>query len=91
MDYILGMYRCLLQNLVVRDTRQKTDHYLVLGFLCGVTLREHQCYLRSCTWLPLYPPKQPSHKDSLFASLRQAVLKTPAREHVHASCILEDT
>ena len=47
-----------------------TDHYMVLGYLRGVTLREHHLYLRSRTRLPLYPHKNSYHKENIFASLR---------------------
>ena len=41
MDYILGTYRCLLQNISVLDPRHNSDHYLVLGCLRSENLREH--------------------------------------------------
>ena len=42
MDYILGTDRHLFLNVSVRDPRHNTEHYMVLGCLHGVTLREHQ-------------------------------------------------
>ena len=41
MDYIIGTYYRLFHNVVVRYSRHNTDHYFVLGCLCGVTRREH--------------------------------------------------
>ena len=32
-DYILGTDRCLFRNVAVRDPRQNSDHYMVLGCL----------------------------------------------------------
>ena len=68
-----------------------TDHYMVLGCLHVVNLREHRRYLGSLTRISLYTPKHPSHEDKLFASLRQAVTKTTTHKHAHTSWILEDT
>ena len=82
-DYILGTDFRLLQNMVLRDPRQNTYHYLVLGCLCGVTQRKHQRYLRSHTRTTLYPPKWVSHEIFLFVSLRQVVPKNQ-RESVCA-------
>ena len=46
MDYILGTYRRLFQNIAVQDPRHNSDHYLVLYFLkgCfhGAALWDHQ-------------------------------------------------
>ena len=40
-NYILGTDSCLLQNVAVRDTRNNTDHYTVLGCLCGSAPAAH--------------------------------------------------
>ena len=55
--YIFGMDRHMFQNVAVRDPRHNTDHYMVLGCLRRVTLRENKFYLGSKMQLPLYPPK----------------------------------
>ena len=44
-DYILGTDCCLFQNVSTQDPRHNTNHYMFLGCLHGVTLREHQHYL----------------------------------------------
>ena len=69
-EYILGTYCCLLQNVAVQDPSKNTNHYMVLGYLFGVTLRDHKHYLRLRKRLPLYPPKKPSHEDYIFTSIR---------------------
>ena len=45
-DYICGTYHRLFQNVATQEPRHNTYHYLVLGFIHGVTQKEHQCYLR---------------------------------------------
>ena len=78
-------------NVAVQDHRHNSNHYMVLGCLHGITLREYQLYFGLCMRLPLYLPKQPPHEDSLFASLRQEVLKTPAQDSAYTSLISEET
>ena len=90
-DYIIGTERHLYQNVVVRETNNKTNNCMVLGCLLGTTLRENQRYLRLRMRLPIYHPKRLSHEEKLFASPRQAVLKTTARERSHTSWISEET
>ena len=75
----MGHTVSLFQKVAVRDYRHKTNHYMVLGYLHGVTLREHQRYLGLLTRIPLYPSKQPSLECYLFASIRQAVPRKLAR------------
>ena len=91
MDYVLGTDHHMIHNLAVWDPRHNIDHSIVLGCLCGVILREHQCYIGFCTRLPLYPFKCPSHEYNIFSSISQAVPKTLVRECVHDSWILEET
>ena len=91
MDYILGTDRFLFQIVAVHDPMNNTGNFMVLGCLHVVILRYHQCYLRSRTQIPIYPPNRPSHEDTLFASLRKAVAKTPVCERTHTSWILEET
>ena len=38
-EYILGTDRRLFQNLAVKEPWHNTNNYMVLGCLCGVTLR----------------------------------------------------
>ena len=35
MEYILGTYLHMFQNIYVQDTQHNFDHYMVLGYLCG--------------------------------------------------------
>ena len=77
-------------NVAVQDHRHNSNHYMVLGCLHGITLREYQLYFGLCMRLPLYLPKQLSREYSLFSSLRKVVPNTSARERAHASWILEE-
>ena len=43
--YILWKDFCLFQSISVQKLRHNMEHYLVLGYLRGTTLREHQRYL----------------------------------------------
>ena len=38
-DYILDTDRCLFRNMSVLDSRNNLDHYLILGYLRGTTMR----------------------------------------------------
>ena len=73
-DYIRGMYYRLFQNMAVRDLRHNTYHYMVMGCLFSVNLRENQRYLGSRTRVPLYPLNLPSHADTLFVFLRHLLI-----------------
>ena len=44
-DYILDTDGHIIRNVSIRDPRHNLDHYLILGCLCSVTLREHENYL----------------------------------------------
>ena len=81
----------LFHHVDSRDLRHNTHQYIVLGYLHGMILREHQLYLGSRTWILLYTSKRPSHEGKIFASFRKAVPKTPSRECVHASWISKET
>ena len=86
-DYIHGTDHSLFQNMTVQDPRHNTGLCMVMGCLRGASLRGYQCYLGLLMRLPLYPPKHPYYEDTLFASLRQVVPKTPVSESAHASWI----
>ena len=45
MYYILGKDRRLFRYVSIWYPRHKSDHYLVLGCLCSILLREHTKYL----------------------------------------------
>ena len=90
-EYIIGTGRRLLKIYAFQDTRHNSDHYLVLGCLRNVTLKEHRCYFGMCTQIRIRPPRQPSCKDNLFASLCKAFPKPLARECPYNYWISEDT
>ena len=52
-EYILVSHRQIFQNMTVRDPRHKSYYLVVMGFLRSASLREHLCYLRGNTRLPL--------------------------------------
>ena len=52
-DYILWTDRCHFRNVFVRNPRNNSDRYIVLGCLHSAPLREQPDYLRRCTRLPL--------------------------------------
>ena len=62
-DYILGTDRSLFRNVAVRYPRHNSDHYMVMGLLRGVTVREHIRYIAGRRRLPLKPPNQPTRED----------------------------
>ena len=86
-NYILGTGCHLLQNVTFQDARNKTDHYLFLGCLCGDAPTAHLRYLRKHTRLPIKPPTTPNGVDHLFAELREAITKPPRRERLHHAWI----
>ena len=59
-DYILGTDRSLFKDVAVRDPRQTSDHYMVMGLLRGGTVREHIRCIARRQRLPLTPPKRPT-------------------------------
>ena len=79
-DYILGTYLRLFGIVSVQDSRNNSDHYMVLGCLHSAPLREHVRYLGGHKRLPLRPPTILTREDGIFAALRRAVLKPLARE-----------
>ena len=54
--FILGIDRCLLQNMAVWDARHNMDHYLVLSCVCEATPAAHLPYLGKRTRFPIKPP-----------------------------------
>ena len=56
--YILGTYFRLFQYIYVQKHWHDMDYYLVLGYLRGITLREHQRYLGTRMRLPICPLRQ---------------------------------
>ena len=53
--YTLGIDFLLFQNISIQKPRHNMEQYLVLGYLRGTTLREHQRYLGTGMWIPLCP------------------------------------
>ena len=90
-DYILGTDQSLFWNVSVRDPRQNTDHYMVLGCLRSAPDREHAKYLTGHKKLPLQPPTEPTKEDGIFAALRRAVSKPHMRERRKNEWISEET
>ena len=68
-SYILGTYRPLLQNVVVRGVYHNTDHYLVLSCLRKSAPDAHSCYLREQTRFPIKPTMTLGGVDRLFLEL----------------------
>ena len=92
-DYILGTDCSLFRNVDVRDPRQNSDHYIVVGLLMGGTVREHIRYIAGRRRLTLTPPKRPTREDTLFGDLRRAVPKPQPREQhwnawISKECVL---
>ena len=68
-NYILGIYCRLLWNVVVRYAQHNTDHYLVLGCLCGAAPSAHSRYIRKCKCFPIKTPMTPYGIDCLFVDI----------------------
>ena len=73
----------------VWDSRNNSEHYMVLGCLHRVPLREHIEYLGWCMQLPLQTPTTPTREDGIFADLWRAILKPRAREERKNAWIFE--
>ena len=76
-DYILRTDHRLFQNVAAQEPRHNTDHYLILGFLCGTTLRDHQRYLISRILILFHTPRRTSLEYTLFAELCRVASKPP--------------
>ena len=79
-DYIMGTDSCLFQNVAVWNARNNTDHYLILGCLCGSAPAAHLRYLRRCTRLSIRPPATPDKEDHMFADPQRAIPRHPWRK-----------
>ena len=91
--YILG-YDCrIFQNVSVQDPRHNSNHLIVVGYLRGVSTREHYRYLGSRTRLQLRPPQYETRTwaEKLFTVLRRAVPKPDTRTACHNSWISLET
>ena len=92
-DYILGSNRQMFHNVAVRDPRNNSYHFMVVGCLHGASPREPSCYLGCRTCLPLRLPGRQTitRAEKLFAELRCAVPKPDKRIAHHKSWISTET
>ena len=81
-DYILGKDSSMLQNVAVQDSRHNTEHYLVLGYLCGSAPTAHLRYLGNFTRSPIRSPATTEKEDRMFDELRRAITR-PHRQERH--------
>ena len=92
-DYIMGSDRWIFQNMSVQDPRHNSNHIMVLGCLCGASLRQHSCYLGCKTRLLLRPPSRQMRigADKIFTELQHAITKLEKRVARHNSWISAET
>ena len=81
----------LFGNVSVRDHRNNSYHYMVLGCLPSASLAEHKRYLGGRKKLPLRPLKDPTREDDAFTSLRRVIPKAKAKEARHNEWISAET
>ena len=79
-EYILGTDRRLFWNVSVRDSRNNSVNYMVLGCLCSAPRRGHSRYLGGRKQPPLRPPTALTREDGVFAALRRTIPKPHARD-----------
>ena len=53
MDYLLVSELLIFKNVVVQDPRHNYDHPMVIGGMCGASLREHSHYFGLRMRLPI--------------------------------------
>ena len=70
MDSILVTDLCMFQNVLFRDLRHNTYHFMVLGCLQGTAQGEHVHYLRLRLRLPILLPRKPRLEDRMLSKLR---------------------
>ena len=90
-DDILGSDSQIFQNVAVRDPSHNSDHFMVVGSLCGASPREHYNYLGIRTSLLLRPPESQTRTqvNELFTELRRSIPKQDIRLAHHNSWISE--
>ena len=71
--YILGTESRLFQNVVVRDARHNTDHYLVLGCLRGAAPAARLRSLGNLTRFPIRPMAYLDKAYRMFSELWRAI------------------
>ena len=90
-NHILGTDRCLIQNVAFRDSCHNTDHYLVMGCLCGAPSAENLRYLGNRARFPINPPNNPDGVYRLFVELRGGIPNPPWQERPRQAWILPET
>ena len=93
MDYILGAYCRLFQDVAVRDPRHNSDHYMVLGCLSEDPEKELMEYLLKACHFPFQTIhcNLASMPDKLFSDLNTQIPKIPLRERVSLAYIYDVT
>ena len=76
-NYILVTDSRLFQNVAVRDARQNTYYYLVLGCLHRAAPSAPLPYLGNCTPFPIRPPVTPDKVDRMFSELWRFIPSLP--------------
>ena len=86
-DYILGSDRRIFYNMAVWDPMHNSNHFMVVGSLCGASLREHYRYLGIRTRLPLRLTgrQMRTRADKIFSELRRAFPKPDKQAARHNS------
>ena len=92
-DYIFGYDRQIIQNVAVRDPRHNSNHFVLMGCLCGASPRKNLRYLGRWMRLLLRLPGRQTRMwaDKIFAKLRSAIPKPDKQAVRHNLWILEDT
>ena len=90
-NYILGTDSRLLQNVAVWYARNNTDHYLVLGCLCGAAPDADLRYLGRSTRFPIRTPATQDRVDRMFVELWWDIPRPPWREHQRQAWISPET
>ena len=92
-DYIMGYYFRIFQNVTVRDPRHNSDYLMVMWCLRRAFFRDRSHCLGRRMCLPLQLPgrQKRMQADKIFAELRRAVLKPDKRAVRHKPWILAET
>ena len=69
--YLLGTNHDLFRNVLIRDPRHNSDHFMILGCLCSATPSEHKKKLGRRLCFTLQPPtRDPMREDTPFMKIR---------------------
>ena len=66
--------------MAVRDPRHNSDHFMVVGCLCGASPREHSCYLGRRTRIPL---RRPGRQIRTWVENSLLSCGAPSRSHTN--------